>query len=140
MVKKLYKIFILPYTLFMLYLMFVGLDRLQLDSNEIRVVPILSTYNFLINADYIIPSLLIVVGNFVMFIPYGFLGWVFPKLKDLKQLLINFLSVIIVLEALQYFSRFGFFDIDDVIINTFGVFVGHKICKLFEQKFSRLVL
>ena len=59
-----------------------------------------------------------------MFVPFGFLGWVFPKFNDLKTLLISFLSVLIVVEALQYFTRMGVFDVDDIILNTVGVCVG----------------
>ena len=66
-----------------------------------------------------------------MFMPFGFLGIVFPKLNNLKALIINFLSAIILVESLQYFTRLGVFDIDDVILNTFGVAIGFWIYKMF---------
>ena len=71
------------------------------------------------------------VGNILMFTPFGFLGIVFPKLNDFKALIINFLSAIIIIESLQYFSRLGVFDIDDIILNTIGLATGfwlYKIC------------
>ena len=66
-----------------------------------------------------------------MFVPFGFLGIVFPKLNDFKLLIINFLSAIILAEAMQYFSRLGVFDIDDIILNTTGVAIGFWIYKKF---------
>ena len=81
-----------------------------------------------------------VLGNVVMFIPFGFLGWVFPKLRDLKPLLINFIAAITIVEALQYFTRLGIFEVDDIILNTFGVYLGWLLCRFMEKNFSYLVL
>lgn len=140
MLKSVYKYAILPYTLVMLYFMFFGMGRSQYVYNEIRIIPAFSTYKFLKEADYYSEALFIVFANLVMFIPYGFLKWIFPRFQNLKFLLINFVAVIIVLETLQYFSRMGVFDIDDVIINTIGVYLGYQLCKVFETRISRLVL
>jgi glycopeptide antibiotics resistance protein len=62
-----------------------------------------------------------------MFIPFGFLGWIFPKFRNLKPLTFSFLSAIIIIETLQYFTRLGVFDVDDVISNTLGMWIGFKI-------------
>ena len=64
-----------------------------------------------------------VFGNIIMFTPFGFLGIVFPKLNDFKTLIIDFLSVIIIIESLQYFTRLGVFDIDDIILCEYGTTV-----------------
>ncbi len=82
----------------------------------------------------------IVLGNIVMFIPFGFLGWVFPKLNHLKILLFNFVSAITIAEALQYFTRMGIFELDDIILNSFGVFLGFLIKKILEKRFDKWVV
>lgn len=69
-------------------------------------------------------------GNILVFISFGFLGWVDDQYKNLKTLLIHFLSVLIIIEFLQYFTRLGVFDIDDVLLNTLGVYIGFMIYKL----------
>lgn len=135
--KKLYKIIILPYTLFFLYLMFFGFGRTQFESHIVRLIPVVSTYKFveksLLWSNF--ESLLInIVGNIVMFMPFGFLGWIFPKFNNLKTLIISFLSVLIVVEALQYFSRLGVFDVDDIMLNSLGVCVGFCMKRLFMGK------
>lgn len=134
MLKKFYKFIILPYTIFLLYLMFFGMGRFQYDDNIVRFQPVFSTIWFIRGTVSWFDIIKIVVGNVVMFIPFGFLGWVFPKLKDLKSLIISFVSTIVIVEALQYFSRMGVFDVDDIILNTFGVYSGWQICKFIELR------
>ncbi|MDG4653098.1 VanZ family protein [Chryseobacterium arthrosphaerae] len=136
MLKKIYKAVIVPYTLFLLYLMFLGMGRFQYEDNLIRVEPVFSTIEFIQNSldwKYI---LMIVFGNIIMFIPFGFSGWVFPELKDLKTLIFAFISTIVIVEALQYFTRMGIFEVDDIILNTFGVYLGWLMCRYIEKRFN----
>ena len=140
MLKKFYKIIIIPYTLFLLYLMFFGMGRFQYEDNQITVEPFFSTIKFIHNTiewKYIV---VIVLGNIMMFMPFGFLGWILPGLKSLKALLYTFISSIVIVEALQYFTRMGIFEVDDIILNTFGVYLGWLLCRFIEKKFIRLVL
>lgn len=140
MLKKFYKFIILPYTIFLLYLMFFGMGRLQYEDHIVRIKPIVSTVWFIQETISWFDIIKIVLGNVVMFIPFGFLGWVFPQLNNLKRLIITFVSTIVIVEALQYFSRLGVFDVDDVILNTFGVLLGWQMKKILETKFSKFVL
>lgn len=140
MLKKFYKFIILPYTIFLLYLMFFGMGRLQYDDNIVRIKPIVSTIWFIQETISWLDIIRIVLGNVVMFVPFGFLGWIFPQLKNLKNLIITFVSTIVIIEALQYFSRLGVFDVDDVLLNTFGVFLGWQMKKILETKFGKFVV
>jgi len=139
MLKKLYKIAIIPFTIFLLYLMFFGMGRTQYEDHVIRVEPILSTLAFIKNTVRWWDIIRIVVGNVVMFMPFGFLGWVFPRLNDLKQNIPVFVSAIVMVEAVQYFSRLGICEIDDVILNTLGVFLGWQIKNFVELKFPQFI-
>ena len=136
MLKKLYKIIILPYTLFLLYLMFFGMGRFQYEDNLITVEPVFSTIKFIQGVMSWKDIVIIVVGNIVMFIPFGFLGWIFPKLEDLKSLLFTFIPAITIVEGLQYFTRMGIFEVDDILLNTFGVYLGWLVCRCIEKRFS----
>ncbi|NPA08970.1 MAG: VanZ family protein [Chlorobi bacterium] len=135
MLKKSYKIIIVPYTLFLLYLMFFGMGRTQMEDNLLTIEPIFSTINFIKGCISWKEIVTIVVGNVVMFIPFGFLGWVFPRLQDLQNLLFTFISAITIVEAIQYFSRMGIFEVDDIILNTFGVFLGFLMKNFIEKRF-----
>ncbi len=137
MLKKIYILFIVPYTVFLLYLMLFGFGREQFDDNVVRFQPIFSTYLFVKNkllwSDY--KNLAInILGNIVMFVPFGFLGIVYQKMNNLKNLLLFFLSFLVIVEALQYFSRMGVFDIDDLLLNSFGVLIGFWIYKNYLCK------
>lgn len=136
MLKKLYKIAIVPYTLFLLYLMFLGMGRFQYEDNLITVEPVFSTIKFIQGATSWKDIVVIVLGNIVMFIPFGFLGWVFPKLRNLTTLIFNFIPAITIVEALQYFTRMGIFEVDDILLNTFGVYLGFLMCRFIEKKIS----
>lgn len=139
MLKKFYKFIILPYTIFLLYLMFFGMGRSQYKDNIVRIKPIVSTIWFIQETISWLDIIRIVLGNVIMFIPFGFLGWIFPQLKNLKSLIITFVSAIVIVEALQYFSRLGVFDVDDVLLNTFGVFLGFLIQNFLERRFKSYV-
>lgn len=140
MLKKFYKLIILPYTLFLLYLMFLGMGRVQYEDNVVRMEPVLSTIWYIKETILWKDIIRVVLGNVIIFIPFGFLGWVFPRLNDLKNLIFTFLSAILIIEALQYFTRMGICEVDDVILNTLGVYLGWLMCKWIENKFSRLAL
>lgn len=140
MLKKFYKIIIVPYTVFLLYLMFLGMGRFQYEDNLITVEPIFSTIHFIRSTIGWKDVIIIVLGNIIMFVPFGFLGWINPQLRNLKILLYSFISCIVIVEALQYFTRMGIFEVDDILLNTFGVYLGWLLCRFIEQRFSRLVL
>ncbi len=136
MLKKIYKIIIVPYTLFLLYLMFLGMGRFQYEENLITVEPFFSTIKFIQGPNKTIYTMMIVLGNILMFIPFGFLGWVIPELRKLRPLLFGFISCIVIVEALQYFTRMGIFEVDDIILNTFGVYLGWTFCRMIEKRFN----
>ena len=139
MLKKFYKIIIVPYTLFLLYLMFFGMGRTQMEDNLLTVEPIISTINFIKGCISWKDIVIIVSGNVVMFIPFGFLGWIFSKFDDLKSLLFAFVSVITIVEGLQYFTRMGIFEVDDILMNTLGVFLGFLLRKFVENRLGNRV-
>lgn len=140
MLKKFYKIIILPFSIVLLYLMFIGMGRTQYEVNVIRVEPLFATLGFVENSISWFEIIKIVVGNVVMFIPFGFLGWIFPRLQNLKQNIFAFISAIVIVEALQYFTRLGICEVDDIILNTFGVFLGWQTKRMLETKFPKFVM
>ena len=120
--------------------MFFGMGRTQYDVNVVRVEPLFSTLGFIENTISWFEIIKIVVGNVVMFMPFGFLGWLFPRLQNLKENIFAFISAIVIVEALQYFTRLGICEVDDIILNTFGVFLGWQMKTMLEIKFPRFVI
>ncbi len=132
--KKLYKILIPFYTLFLLYLMFFGFGRSQYDINIVRLIPMFSTVGFVKQTILWKTIIINIFGNILIFVPFGFLGIVFPKLNNFWILILDFLFAIIIVESLQYFTRLGVFDIDDVILNTVGVAIGFWIYRKWASR------
>lgn len=132
--KKLYKILIPFYTLFLLYLMFFGFGRSQYDINIVRLIPMFSTVGFVKQTILWKTIIINIFGNILIFVPFGFLGIVFPKLNQFWILILDFLFAIIILESFQYFTRLGVFDIDDVILNTAGAAIGFWIYRKWASR------
>ena len=131
--KKIYRIFILPYTIFLLYLMFLGFGREQHEANIVRLLPFVSTVFFVQNTTSWESIIINLLGNIIMFIPFGFLGWLNVKYFSFKRLIVDFLSALIIVEALQYLTRLGVFDIDDLALNSLGVWIGFRMRKFIDN-------
>jgi hypothetical protein len=131
--RKIYRIFILPYTIFLLYLMFLGFGREQHEANIVRLLPFVSTILFVQNTTSWESIIINLFGNIIMFIPFGFLGWLNAKYFSFKKLIVDFLSALIIVEALQYLTRLGVFDIDDLALNSLGVWIGFQMRKFIDN-------
>lgn len=65
-------------------------------------------------------------GNVLAFMPMGFLlPLVFKKLKSPGAIVLAVLITSSVLEIIQLVAKLGIADIDDVILNTLGGFLGY---------------
>ena len=65
-------------------------------------------------------------GNVGMFIPLGlFLPWVFTNLRKAWKTLLTAAGIIILVEVLQLFTLLGSCDVDDLILNLVGVWLGY---------------
>ncbi len=136
LLKTTYRILIIPYTILLLYFMFLGFGREVMSINIVRLTPLASTIQFVENSLFLKDILINIIGNFLMFLPFGFLAWIFPKFYDFKTLILSFLFVLIIVEALQYFTRLGVFDIDDVILNSIGMSLGFLLMNFLERIFA----
>ncbi len=67
-------------------------------------------------------------GNVVAFVPFGLF---FPMLRNKHTGIINTVILTFVfssmIEIIQLYTKIGVFDVDDIILNTLGGFVGYLI-------------
>ncbi|WP_423800474.1 VanZ family protein [Neobacillus sp. SAB-20_R2A] len=76
-------------------------------------------------------------GNVVGFIPLGFiLPLLAKKFQKLRTVMLAAFSLSLSYEILQLVFEFGSFDVDDLILNTFGGILGYIPFKIL-QFFSR---
>lgn len=86
-------------------------------------VPFKEIFRYDIGTDKFIKN---IIGNIIMFIPYGFFASYFLKSKKIG--VVTFLSLIVSLTIEIVQLNIGrVFDIDDVILNTLGGMIGYLI-------------
>ena len=71
--------------------------------------------------------------NVVMFIPMGYLlPYVFDKFQKAKgRTVLNCFLFSLLIENVQLITKHGFYDIDDIVSNTLGGFLGFELYMLF---------
>jgi len=130
----------LLYSVFVLYviILFVFLletwdffDAGREIHRSINLVPLHSITNYLFGEDIGQRgfSFMNVFGNIILFIP---LGIYLPLFKRDKRMGINVLWIFLIslsVEIIQYIFGIGASDIDDIILNTLGGFIGIAIYK-----------
>lgn len=126
---KYYPPFINVYTVWLLYLLFFVSFRNSDSSHfSIKPIPFDTIDEYLIVITYSkIDFFKNIIGNIFLFLPYGFLGILYPRLKKLGWFILTFFVIINIVEFSQFYFKRGFADVDDVILNTTGALVGYFI-------------
>ena len=74
--------------------------------------------------------------NIILFVPFGYL---LAKVQgSRKAVLISCLAVTVAIELIQYFSYYGYLDIDDIISNLMGGFIGYAVYCRFDGKLVKI--
>lgn len=70
-------------------------------------------------------------ANIGLFIPFG----IFLRLRTSNKLILAILPFLLVstIEIGQYLSRRGSLDVDDLILNVFGFYIGYALYRWFEK-------
>ena len=76
-----------------------------------------------------------VIGNIVLFIPFGFLTSYYLDLEKKRYNVLLTLVISIVIETIQL-SIGRAFDIDDIILNIVGSFIGCLLYRLIDRIFE----
>ncbi|OMD43123.1 hypothetical protein BSK52_05230 [Paenibacillus odorifer] len=130
------------YSATVIYWMFLGFGRevhtggpLQYNLVPLRTV---SLYFNLDNGLSLINRLVNLLGNVVVFIPFGFL-WPLVKTRSISWLRISLYAVpcILLLECLQLLLHVGSFDIDDLLLNMLGVWIGYGLFRVISFKSNK---
>ncbi|MET3696532.1 VanZ like protein [Bacillus oleivorans] len=79
------------------------------------------------------------IGNVVAFIPLGiFLPTLSKKLYSAKKIVFAGLTVSLFYELIQLIFAIGQFDVDDIILNTVGAYLGYLIFRVGVISVSKL--
>lgn len=98
------------------------------------------TIRMYIDYSYMLNSFENLVGNVVVFVPFGFLlPYVLKWAKNFFIMLLNAFLFVLGIEFFQLFSAFGAFDVDDILLNCFGAVLGYMAYLGYEtmKKWNR---
>ena len=117
------------YVLYFVFLISLSLSRLPYSLNVYNINLIIGYFED--------SSKLILFANLFMYIPVGlFLRKFFP-MKAIHAMLL-FACYILVIEALQYVLRVGYFDINDIILNLVSFTIGLLAFPYLKVKIASL--
>lgn len=100
----------------------------------INIIPFKTISNYIVNFndfnfDIILSNLL---GNIIIFIPFGFLlPLVFNIGRSLKMNFVISLAIFVCIEAIQFIFALGVCDVDDVILYVIGSTLGFILYKIY---------
>ncbi len=134
------------YCLVLIYILFFNGRRqlynmplIEYIQRSVNFVPFRTITNYInnvrtgmINFDTIIYNL---IGNFLLFLPMGFLlPATFKKINTVFKCIMIVSVSILVAETLQLILQIGVFDIDDFVLNLFGALAGFGLFKIKPVK------
>ncbi|MCD7845007.1 MAG: VanZ family protein [Oscillospiraceae bacterium] len=102
----------------------------QPDSVNYNLIPFhtLSMLLRLLPSPWAVYNLL---GNFIPFIPFGFLlPGAYSRLDSAAGVLGVGLLSVTAIEVFQLVTRLGIFDVDDILMNTVGILCGYLLFRL----------
>lgn len=73
------------------------------------------------------------VGNIVWFVPFGMYLQYTGKFKNILTVTFCGMLFSICIETMQFIFGTGVTELDDVVLNTFGAFIGAVCVKLFNK-------
>lgn len=95
------------------------------QAGETNLLPFKTIWPYLTGEFGLLIGGLNIVGNIIFLIPLGLLlPKLFSRINQLRVLLIAVLFCLAI-ELTQVYFKIGIFDIDDVLLNMFGVMVGY---------------
>lgn len=123
------------YLLLLTYTVFIGRDSIR----SVNVIPFDSIKNFIMVDNGIGGTRIIdmnIWGNILMFIPSGIYLSLQNTTKSITKNLCYICLFSLFIEVVQFVFTIGATDVDDIILNVTGGFIGLMIYKLAEKIFN----
>lgn len=128
------------YLAFLFFILFYPSLHSRMEENTMNLTPFsgMSIYIFYFDQFPLWVVFVNLIGNILAFVPFGFLlSRLFTRMKWFEISLLTAMCSFFV-ECLQFHFRLGTFDIDDIILNTFGGLLGFLIYKTCRATFYKL--
>lgn len=130
--KEIMNLFFLIYIL----LLFELVTTTDMQSYGNNFIPLKEMFRYNLNSKLFYRN---VVGNIVLFIPFGyFISYYCNAKKGRYSILIAFITSLTIETIQMNIGRS--FDIDDIILNVIGGFIGYLFYIIFDKMFSKASL
>lgn len=126
--------------LYVLFLRSLGRDSPLTYTEYLKhmsnFIPFISIYNLVttpvISTFIVLEFVKNFIGNILLFIPWGFLlPLYFKKLQIFKKFILTTFIAVLLIEFIQLFTMLGSFDIEDILLNAVGAWIGFYVSKKF---------
>ena len=119
--------FLLLYTSFLLFFLVIG--REKRTTRDFDLIPFHSY--IVLFSDYSLRHVLELVMNIAMFIPFGYYLVKLNKVMRFRTFQVVLIGVFIsmIFETMQYVFNRGLLEVDDIVNNSLGFFLGVQIGK-----------
>lgn len=86
-----------------------------------------------INLSIVITNIL---GNIIAFAPFGiFLPILYKdKINNIKKFILTMIIIVFIVECIQFITKSGTFDVDDIILNVLGATIMYGITRIKKVK------
>ncbi|PLS03788.1 VanZ family protein [Neobacillus cucumis] len=129
--KILLKITITVYTVGLLILLFFR--PASQDYSQINYIPFKTIGGFLLDEGNFLVAFYNLTANILLFVPFGVVALMFFRGLSRWNLILISAACITLIEILQHFTKRGSMDIDDLILNVLGVWIGYLISPVIQN-------
>ena len=97
------------------------------DDGPPNWVPFRTIRAFLMGKFGVMKAGVNLIGNVALLVPVGILaGYIHPGITWRQSMFVG-MALSLSIESVQHFTRLGIFDVDDILLNTLGVLLGHGV-------------
>lgn len=90
------------------------------------------------NAYYVRHAIVNLAGNVVLFVPLGWLlPWIWYSFSRFWRISLFGIILMASVEAVQYATGLGSCDVDDLILNVFGIMLGYWIWRIGKRLYRK---
>ncbi len=121
----------LVYYIFVLVYCFV-LQRAPQTQSGVNLIPFNMIMTYINSSTSVYESLFYFTGNFICFLPFGFLYAVSKKKPEWLRLISLPIVISLLIEVSQLLLKNGNFDVDDILLNALGFYIGVSLVFLLN--------
>lgn len=110
-----------------------ALQRAPGGESGMNLIPFSMIFSYISSASFAYESIFYLIGNLLCFFPFGFYYRIYKARFDVVRLILLPVVLSLLIEISQILFGMGDFDVDDIIMNAFGFYVGYALSFLLDK-------